>query len=72
MIAPVLFLILTGSFATSLAMAFQGASIGKILLGYVAGGWAGLLIGLPLLLGVRALWHLLPKPEFSGSGRMRP
>lgn len=68
----VLFLILTGSFGTSLAMAFQGASIWKIALGYVAGGWAGLLIGLPLLIGIQALWSRLPKRDLATSGRMRP
>ncbi len=55
MIIPVLLLILTGSFGTSIAMAMQGATFWQITLGYVAGGWLGLLAGLPLLIGTRAL-----------------
>ena len=72
MIVPVLLLILTGSFGAGIAMAVQGAPLWQIALGYVAGGWAGLLGGLPLLLAVQLLCARLPKPEPAGSGGMRP
>ena len=50
-----LFLILAGSFAGAGLMWFQGAGIWQIVLGYVAGGWAGLLTGLPVVVLVRSL-----------------
>ena len=55
MTVVVLFLILTGSFGTAITLYFYGVSWGAVLLGYVAGGWIGLLAGLPLLLGLRWL-----------------
>lgn len=55
MAVVVLFLILTGSFFTSIVLYLYGASWGAILLGYLAGGWIGLLAGLPLFLLLRWL-----------------
>lgn len=54
MIALVLFLAVAGSFLSSGILLAQGASWGVTALGYVAGGWVGLVIG-ALLLG---LWRL--------------
>lgn len=50
MIVLILFLILAGSFGGALALWLQGASFWLIVLGYVGGGWVGLLVGLPLIL----------------------
>lgn len=50
MIILVLALILLGSFTAAAIMLCQGASWGVIILAYIAGGWAGLLLGLLLLL----------------------
>lgn len=59
MIVAVLILILTGSLSGAVALWLQGAPLWQIALGYVAGGWAGLLAGLPVMLALRALWSLL-------------
>lgn len=45
MIVFLLISILAGSFATALAAGFGGASWGMIALGYVLGGWIGLIGG---------------------------
>jgi hypothetical protein len=50
MIILTLLLVLIGSFATSITLALKGASLGMIALGYLAGGWIGFLIGLPVIL----------------------
>jgi hypothetical protein len=50
MIILTLLLVLIGSFAAAITLALKGASLGMILLGYVAGGWAGFLLGLPVIL----------------------
>lgn len=55
MIALVLLLTVAGSFLSSGILLAQGASWGMITLGYVAGGWAGLVIGALLL----ALWRIV-------------
>lgn len=63
MVILVLVLILTGSLAGSLVLWLQGAAIGGIVLGYLAGGWIGLLVGLPLIFLIRALIGLRrPRP----------
>lgn len=55
MIVVVLVLILAGSLTGAVVLWLQDASIWMIVLGYVGGGWAGLLLGLPVMLAVRAL-----------------
>lgn len=55
MIALVLLLAVSGSFLASGILLAQGASWGMIGLGYVAGGWAGLVVGALLL----AMWRIL-------------
>ncbi|WP_103174818.1 hypothetical protein [Paracoccus sp. SY] len=53
MIILALILILTGSFAGAFLLWLHDASFWMIVLGYVGGGWAGLLAGLPMILLVR-------------------
>lgn len=55
MVILVLALILTGSLVGSVALWLQGAPVWSILLGYLAGGWIGLLVGLPLIFLIRAV-----------------
>lgn len=55
MIIPVLFLILAGSFAGAITLWLQDAPLWQVALGYVAGGWTGLLVGLPVLLAVQGV-----------------
>lgn len=55
MIILALILILAGSFAGAFLLWLQDASFWMIVLGYVGGGWAGLLAGLPMMLLLR-LW----------------
>ena len=50
MIILVLALILLGSFTAATMFLLKGASWGTVILAYMAGGWAGLLLGLLLLL----------------------
>lgn len=45
MLVFLLLSILAGSFTTAIALGFWGASWGLIGLGYVLGGWAGLIGG---------------------------
>lgn len=67
MVILVLVLILTGSLAGSLVLWLQGAGIWGIVLGYLAGGWIGLLVGLPLILLLRALTGLRRRRPRPGS-----
>lgn len=71
MIVVALMLILIGALSGAAVLWVQDASWWMIALGYVGGGWAGLLLGLPLTLGVRALMRLcgivMPLPQ----GRQR-
>lgn len=53
MIVLVLLLILAGSLSGAAAMWWHDAPWWQIALGYVGGGWAGLLIGLPVTMAVR-------------------
>lgn len=55
MIVLALALILAGSLAGAVVLWLQDASFWGIVLGYVAGGWAGLLGGMPVVLALRAL-----------------
>ncbi|MFC3169186.1 hypothetical protein [Paracoccus fontiphilus] len=55
MLIVLLILILAGSLAGATILWLGEASILGIVLGYVAGGWAGLILGLPLILLVRIL-----------------
>ena len=57
MIVLALMLILAGSFAGAIVLWLWEASFWGIVLGYVAGGWVGLLVGLP----VAMLVQFLPK-----------
>lgn len=50
MIILALILILAGSFAGAFLLWLQDASFWMIVLGYVGGGWAGLLAGMPVVL----------------------
>lgn len=54
MMVLVLALAVAGAFTTSAVMFALGASLGTIILGYVAGGWGAVLCGGGLL----ALWRL--------------
>ena len=49
MVILILGLILLGSFSTAAFLMIQGASWGMITLGYMGGGWAGLILGLSVL-----------------------
>lgn len=55
MVIAILALILAGSVSGAVLLWVQDASFWGIVLGYVAGGWAGLGTGLPVLLAIRAL-----------------
>lgn len=50
-----LIMILAGSCAGAIILWLKGASLWEIVLAYVAGGWAGLLLGLPVVLMVQQL-----------------
>lgn len=63
MIVLALVLILAGSLAGTVALWLQDASFWGIVLGYVAGGWAGLLLGMPVALAVRAVAGLPLRPS---------
>lgn len=64
MIVVVLLVILAGSFSTAIYFVSTGASWGMVALGYVAGGWGGLLLGGALaLLGAR----LVPNRSSAGA-----
>lgn len=69
MIILVLILILTGSVAGTAVMALQGATWWQIALGYVGGGWAGLIAGLPAVAVARGLGRLPLRPPLA---RKRP
>ena len=43
-------LIIASAIATALVLGLTGASWGMIVLGYVLGGWVGLILGVPVLL----------------------
>lgn len=70
MIAVALILILAGSLAGSITLWLHGASFWGIVLGYVGGGWAGLLLGLAAVFLVRRLFDL-PAPSPSAKKRTR-
>lgn len=53
MIVIILLLILSGALSSAIILGLKGLSWGMIALGYVAGGWLGLLAGLPILLLAR-------------------
>ena len=55
MIVVVLILILAGSLTGAAALWMQDASWWQIALGYAAGGWGGLLAGLPVAMLGRGL-----------------
>lgn len=55
MIVLILALILTGSISGAAILWAQDASFWGIALGYVAGGWAGLLLGTPMVMMLCAL-----------------
>lgn len=55
MIVLVLILILIGSLSGASAMWLRDATFWQILLGYVAGGWAGLILGLPFCVLIQSL-----------------
>lgn len=57
MIILALILILAGSLGGATALWLQDAPLWQVALGYVGGGWAGLLGGLPVLLAVRG-WRV--------------
>ena len=65
MIAAALLFILIGSFGTAIVLAAGGASWGMTALGYVAGGWGGLVLG-------GALAWLLPRLRLAGGRAARP
>lgn len=58
MIIVALILILSGSFTGSIILWLHDAPLWQIALGYVGGGWAGLLVGLPAMLLARSLTGL--------------
>lgn len=58
MIIVALLLILAGSFTGGIILWLHEASLWQIALGYVGGGWAGLLAGLPMVIVVRSLGRL--------------
>lgn len=49
MVILILGLILLGSFSTAAFLMIQGVSWGMVALGYMGGGWAGLILGIVLL-----------------------
>lgn len=55
MIVVVLILILAGSFTGAGVVWMHEGSLWQIALGYVGGGWAGLLVGLPVVALVRVV-----------------
>ena len=65
MSAAILVLILVGSFGTTIVLVLTGASWGMTAVGYVAGGWGGLLLG-------GALAWLLPRLGLDGRRAARP
>ncbi|RJK95255.1 hypothetical protein D3P06_18300 [Paracoccus aestuarii] len=54
MMILVLILAVAGAFTTSVVLFALGASLGAIILGYIAGGWVAVVFGGGLL----ALWRL--------------
>ncbi|WP_295045378.1 hypothetical protein [uncultured Paracoccus sp.] len=70
MIIVALILILAGSLTGAVLLWIQGASFWGIVLGYVGGGWAGLLLGLLAIALLRAVTGL-PLPWLSSKKRMR-
>jgi uncharacterized membrane protein YfcA len=74
MIVLALILILIGSLAGAAALWLQDAVWWQIALGYVAGGWAGLLVGGLLVLLVRGaarLWWSRPGKRGQLAGMKR-
>ena len=58
MIIVALILILSGSFTGAIILWLHDAPLWQIALGYVGGGWAGLLVGLPVMLLARRVAEL--------------
>ena len=58
MIILALALILTGSIAGAVTMWLQDASFWQVVLGYFVGGWSGLLLGMPVVLAIRAFCQM--------------
>lgn len=71
MLIVALILILAGSLAGAVIQWLQDASAWGIVLGYVAGGWAGLILGLPAVFLVRALGPAHPAPMPSPLAKKR-
>lgn len=69
LIVLVLMVILAGSIAATVVLWILDATWWQIALGYVGGGWAGLLLGLPCILAGRWLWRAATKrPEQGRAG----
>ena len=58
MIAFLLLLVLTGSFAGAATAVMQDASWAMVALGYLLGGWGGLLFGLPMAMRAASRLHI--------------
>ncbi|WP_374303625.1 hypothetical protein [Paracoccus sp. (in: a-proteobacteria)] len=71
MVIVALILILAGSIAGAVIQWLEDASVWGIMLGYVAGGWAGLVLGLPLVFLIRALVPAHPAKTGTGSAPAR-
>ena len=73
MIIVVMILALAGSAVGSIVLWAQDAAWWQIALGYVGGGWAGLLLGLPAMLAGRWLWQRVPRqPDSEGAPQAAP
>lgn len=67
-----LILILAGSFCGAVLTWLQDAGPWQILLGYVAGGWAGFLGGMPVLLAVQMIRCRLLRARQNGHSPASP
>lgn len=61
LIVLVLMLVVVGAAAGSVTLWVQGAPWWQIALGYVGGGWIGLIAGVPAILAGRWLFQRLPR-----------
>ena len=71
MIAVMLIIIVAGSLSTALFLAAAGASWTMIALGYVVGGWGGLLVGGAAIFLLRRLVPLQRPSSFQSSRVLR-